>query len=193
MFFPVDFSDLGKKTTILAELRRLVDKGLILKVARGIFLYPKIDDRLGPLTPTIHDIAESISKRDGARIVPTGDQALYLLGLSTQVPVRAVYLTDGSSRRISIGKRSIQFKHVDPKTVSTKGKIFPLFSQAVYAIGRENLKSDLEGNRYYFNSLRSFLLLDTMSNIRYNRRLVPEWVREYIDLLLNSSYEVGKS
>ncbi|MCD8500524.1 MAG: type IV toxin-antitoxin system AbiEi family antitoxin domain-containing protein, partial [Bacillaceae bacterium] len=103
----------GTSIAVRHALSRLCKSGLILRLAEGIYLYPKIDKELGlgVLYPSIDTIAKAIAKKDKARIVPTGVYALNRLGLSTQVPANAVYLTDGSPRRIKVGKgKGILFK-----------------------------------------------------------------------------------
>src|SRR5687768_1846931 len=109
IFFPSNFSNFGSETAIRKALNRIEKKGILIRLAHGIYLYPKQHKDLGALQPSIEEIAIAISKRDKARIIPTGIQALNKLGLSTQVPVNAVYLTDGTPRTISVGKRRIKF------------------------------------------------------------------------------------
>ena len=77
-------------------LQRLTNDGQLMRLNRGIYYIPKKDNLLGIIKPTAEQIAESISKRDKARIIPTGSFALHKLGLTTQVPMNVVYLTDGS-------------------------------------------------------------------------------------------------
>ena len=87
-----------------------------MRLAHGIYLFPKIDEKLGlcMLYPSVEEIAKAIAERDKARIVPTGVYALNALGLPTQIPVNAVFLTDGAPRKIKIYNQRILFKHVVP-------------------------------------------------------------------------------
>lgn len=85
------------------------------RLAHGIYLKPKHDTILGAIFPNIEEITKEIAKRDKARIATTGTIALYLLGLSIQIPLKAVYLTDGSQREIKIGNRYTKFKRTVPK------------------------------------------------------------------------------
>ncbi len=136
--FPASFYDLGSEDAIHQALKRLTDKGLLLRIAHGIYLYPKTDPELGILYPTMADIA----KRDKARIIPTGVQALNLLGLSIQVPMKVVYLTDGAQRNISIGNQSIKFKKTSPRNLAAKGDISGHVIQAFREIGKDNTSAD---------------------------------------------------
>ena len=141
IFFPSNFSKFGTSTAIRQALNRLEDKGLLLRLAHGIYLYPKKHKTLGILYPSTEDIAMAISKRDKARIIPTGVYALNRLGLSTQVPLNIVYLTDGTSRSIKVKKRSIKFKKASPKLLSAKNDTNILVIQALREIGKENVDS----------------------------------------------------
>src|SRR5690606_33784625 len=106
VFFTVDFIRFGTAKSVGKTLERLARKGEILRIARGIYTRPEKSKTLGiTLTPSAETIVKAIARRDSARIVPTGSHALHMLGLSTQVPMNAVYLTDGAARKIVIGKK----------------------------------------------------------------------------------------
>jgi hypothetical protein len=104
IYFAADFATFGTPKSLNKALERLNASGLLVRFAQGIYLYPKIDTKLGLgiLYPSIETIANEIAKRDKARIVPTGDYALHVLGLSTQIPLNVVFLTDGTARTINI-------------------------------------------------------------------------------------------
>jgi len=105
LFFVSNFLALGNAKSVSKTLERLVDKGELMRVATGIYVRPRKDPAIGFITPGIEDIAKAIARRDLARIVPTGNYALNKLGLSTQVPLNIVYLTDGAARKIKVGKK----------------------------------------------------------------------------------------
>mgnify|MGYP001815140294 CR=1 FL=1 len=99
------------------------DSDFIRQLARGLYDYPKIDPQLGSLQPSTDDIASALAGRDATRLQPSGAYAANLLGLSTQVPMKVVYLTDGRSRTVQVGKRQIILKHTTPRNMATAGKI----------------------------------------------------------------------
>jgi Family of unknown function (DUF6088) len=92
LFFPSDFSSLGNTDAIRSSLHRLERDHVLERLAHGIYLYPKIDPVFGSLYPSTEEIAESIARRDHARIIPTGPAALHKLRLTTQVPMNVIYL-----------------------------------------------------------------------------------------------------
>ena len=119
--FPSSFVSLGESKSVLKALERLAAKGVLIRVARGIYCYPKEDNilGLGVVYPSYDEITQSIAKRDKARIAPAEAYAMNVLGLTTQVPMNLVFLTDGSPRSIALfNGHKITFKHIVPqKTV----------------------------------------------------------------------------
>jgi len=139
IFFAKDFSDIGNDELINKALFRLERNKTLIRLSHGIYLYPVIDKELGIMLPAPETIAKAIAKRDNARILPTGNHAMNLLGLSTQVPMNVVYMTDGSPRKINIGKRKITFKKTSPRNFIYRGKIIPLIVTALKTIGKDNV------------------------------------------------------
>ncbi len=174
VLFVDDFLDYGNSESVKKALLRLKEKEIIIRIAHGIYLYPKIDKELGILFPSTEDIAKAIARRDKARIVATGVQALNKLGLSTQVPMKVVYLTDGASRSIKVGKRVITFKHTSPKNLLAKGEISSLVIQALKTIG--HLKLDEET----IIKIQNILKKEKKENIMNDAKLAPAWINRIL-------------
>jgi len=172
LFFTKDFLRFGNAKAVSKALERLVEKGEIIRVARGIYTRQEIDPILGPLTPGADSIAKAIAKRDKARIVPTGALALNALGLTTQVPMNVVYYTDGAARKIYIGKRKIVFKKTSPKNLATIGRTSQLVIQALREIGKDNLtEKELE-------IILNHLIKEEKHRLEHDILLAPEWIRK---------------
>lgn len=171
LFFVEDFLNFGNSKAIAKALERLVNKGEISRVARGIYVRFEKDPILGPVKPGAEAIAKAIAKRDKARIVPTGALALNALGLSTQVPMNVVYLTDGAARRINIGKRKIIFKKASPKNLTSIGDISGLAIQALKEIGKDNITENKK--RMILEHLKN----EDKYRLEHDIRLAPEWIR----------------
>ncbi|MDX9749139.1 MAG: DUF6088 family protein [Paludibacter sp.] len=179
LFFTEDFLNFGTAKTVSKVLERLTAKKDISRVARGIYTRPEIDPVIGAVTPGIEAIAAAIAKRDKARIVPTGAYALNRLGLSTQVPLNVVYLTDGTARKVKIGQRTISFKHASPKNVSTIGEISTLAIQALRTIGKDNVTiAETE-------KIQKLLEDEKPTHLQNDYRLAPEWIRKIMKPALN--------
>ena len=173
VLFVDDFLDYGNPESVKKALLRLKEKEILVRLAHGIYLYPKIDKELGVLFPSTEDIAKAIARRDRARIVPTGVQALNKLGLSTQVPMKVVYLTDGAARNIKVGKRTITFKNTSPKNLMAKGEISSLI-QALKTIGQ--LKVDDET----LLKIQTLLQKEKIENRLNDAKLAPAWINKII-------------
>lgn len=141
-FFVGDFISYGNRDAVNKALERLVEKGQMLRVARGIYCYPKMEKvyGLGMVPPSLEDIAKAMAKRDGARIVPTGLYAQYQLGLTQQIPMNIAYLTDGVSRTINLGEgKNIKFKRASPRYFSIRSQLALLLTMALKDWKVENL------------------------------------------------------
>lgn len=174
ILFVDDFLDYGNSESVKKALFRLNDKKILVRIAHGIYLYPKIDKELGVLFPSADEIAKAIARRDKSRIVPTGIQALNKLGLSTQVPMKTVYLTDGTARTIKIGKRTITFKRTNPKNLMTKGEISSLVIYALKSIGQDKVDNDI------LNKIQVILKKETKENILHDAKLAPAWINKIL-------------
>jgi len=179
LFFVESFLHAGNAKAVNKALERLVAKGEIVRVATGIYVRPKESKLLGNITPNVEEVAAAIAKRDKARIVPTGIFALNALGLSTQVPLNAVYLTDGAARKILIGNRSILFKKTTPKNLAPIGKISGLSIQALKAIGRDKVEPHEE------KRILELLKKEEQKNLEHDIALAPEWIRKIMRKALN--------
>lgn len=142
--FVSDFAEFGTAENVKKVLLRLEKKQLLVRLAHGIYLYPKIDKELGILYPSTESIAEAIAKRDKIRIIPTGIYALQQLGISAQIPMNVIYLTDGAPRKIKVGKRTITFKKTVPKNLAIKNKILSNIVQGLKELGKENITDEVK-------------------------------------------------
>ena len=137
-FTPKDFLDLASRGAIDMSLSALAADGVIRRIARGLYDYPRSSPALGgQLSPDTDQVAQAIARRFRWRIIPEGPLAANLLGLSTQVPARIVYLSDGPTRKIQIGKQVLYFKHAQPKETRTEGTVASLVIQALRYLGKD--------------------------------------------------------
>lgn len=177
VIFPSDFSKIGAKSAVLKAMERMTDNGILLRIARGIYYYPKIDKELGLgiLYPTYEDIAQAIANRDRARIVPAGIYAMNRLGLSTQVPMNIIYLTDGSSRKVKInGDRGITFKHVAPKNLAFRNPLAMLTNAALKELGQENVTEEQK------NKIKELLTQEDKNSVYQDIKLMPNWIASIV-------------
>jgi hypothetical protein len=179
LVFPDDYLGYGSSDAIRKALDRLEDKQVIVRVAQGIYVRPKISKLLGPLIPSVEEIAEAITKRDRIRTIPSGSYALNTLGLSTQVPMNIVLLTDGSPREIKVGKRIIKFKKTTPKNLLAKGQISRLVIQALKEIGNGNVSKQEE------EKIINLLKKENEKDLKNDIILAPVWIQKIMNKALN--------
>ncbi len=142
-FSAKDFLDIASRGTIDMTLADLVRRGAIRRVRRGLYDVPKINPALGgELSPDVDEALRAIARRQRWKIVPDGPWAANLLGLSTQVPAKIIYLTDGPNKEIPIGHRTIQLKHARPKALSGPEGKSALVVQALRYLGKDGVGPD---------------------------------------------------
>lgn len=181
LFFPDKFAHTASSDAVRSALVRLCKDGEIVRVAQGIYCYPKIDRKWGSgfIPPSIEDIANGIAKRDKVRIAPTGAYVLNLLGLSTQIPANVVFVTDGSQRRVTIGEgKGILFKHTsEMRTFAYKSKLMLLVVTALREIGEENVTEQ------QMDIIKEHLEKVPTEEFRKDIQLAPIWVRKKLQSL----------
>lgn len=172
LFFVESFVNIANAKAAGKVLERLVISGKLKRLTTGIYYRPEKDPVIGFLTPGIESVAKAIAKRDKARIVPTGAYAVNRLGLSTQVPLNVVYLTDGAGRKVRIGNRVINFKKTAPKNLAAIGEISKLAIQALKTIGQNNVTQE------QIEKIQLLLKKEKRTHLEHDIRLAPEWIRK---------------
>ena len=177
IFFADDFVNMGSAENIRQALGRFTKNEKIVRVANGIYCYPEVDDTvgLGVLLPSFDQIANAIAERSHARIIPTGDYALNVLGLSTQVPMNCVYLTDGTPRKVEIsGGRGIVFKKTTPKNLAFKNRLAMLVTSALKSIKQENVTPE------QIEHIEQLLRKEDKDSVLADLALMPIWIRKIV-------------
>lgn len=178
LVLPSDYLSYGGSKAIQKSLERLADKQVIVRVAQGIYVRPKISKLIGLVIPSAEEVAVAIAKRDKIRTVPTGSYALNALGLSTQVPMKIVLLTDGSPREIKVGRRTIKFKKTTPKALAAKGKISRLVIQALKEIGTAKQTESEEAK------IIELLKKENQNDLKHDILLAPVWIQKIMQKAL---------
>jgi hypothetical protein len=124
-------------------LSRLVQTGQIKRIAQGIYTRPKIVPYIGETMPGANEIIELISKSTGETITMQPAEAAWLLGLTTQVPMKKIFYTTGTTRLIQIGNQQIQLKHISPKKLIKPGTKMGMVILALSYLGRKNVTPDI--------------------------------------------------
>ena len=167
-----DFADLNNDALVTRVLSRLEKEKFLIRLSQGIYLFPS-KNRYGIHKPSIDVIAKAIAEKDKARIIPSGLTALNVLGLSTQVPMNAVYLTNGTPRTIIVGNRKIIFKKSVPRSFAYKGELFSLVISAMKEIREENINDDT------ILKIKDILAKEQDKDVlRQDFLIAPQWIRK---------------
>lgn len=183
VFTPSHFKGFGSRDAIASALKRYNQSGLIRRLGHGLYDYPKTHPDIGVLEPSLDMVAKALAGREAIRLQPSGAYAANLLGLSTQVPMRVVYLTDGPSRTVKVGNRDITLKNTTPKNMAMAGTISGLVVQALRYLGRKNVDQDV------IAQLGSRLDDDARRQLMRDIRHVPAWIAEIVRDLAEKSQE----
>lgn len=179
--FPADFRGKGTQAAIKKAMSRLAKAGRLKRLAHGIYYIPKTDPVLGELRPDVDEVVKILAHKERIRVRPAGAYALHQLGLTTQVPMKRVYLTDGSSRQFRLGKMLVRFKATSPKKLSTTGKISSLVIQAIEEMGVDQISPELE------KKLLEFLRKEEPRKLKHDLALASAKVNDYIVRLMKKN------
>jgi len=167
---PADFLDMGSREAVDVVLHRLTRKGTIRRLARGLYDFPKEHPVLGLLSPSPEAVAKALAGRDHTRLQPAGAYAANALGLSEQVPAKAVFLTDGPSRTVKIGPTTIQLRRTTARNMAPAGRLSGLLIQALRVLGKEHVTPERREH------LKRTLPIDKKRELLQDLRLAPAWM-----------------
>jgi len=178
LIFSTDFRGSGTEDAIRKALSRLTNAGQVKRLAHGIYYKPKVDPVLGELRPGADEVVKMLAQKEKIKVRPAGAYAVHRLGLTTQVPTKLVYITNGHPKQFKLGKLQIMFKATSPKKLETIGEISSLLIQALEEIGTENIDPETE------KKILKLLLKEELSNLKHDLSLAPAKVNDYIVKLL---------
>jgi len=174
IFLPSDFKDLGTSTAIRKALSRLVEQKVLVRMGQGIYATPIHDKVFGDVLPSMEEIAVTLAKKEHVKIMPTGQYALNKIGLSTQVPMKMVYLTNGTKKNITLGKSSIVFQPTTTKKLAMIGTITSLLFLGLEELDLDNLsKSDT-------NKIINLLKKEDEKKLKHDLKLAPSRISDFV-------------
>jgi predicted transcriptional regulator of viral defense system len=179
VFTPRDFLDIGLRAAVDKVLSRLASAGLIRRLARGVYDFPKQHTLLGTLSPNMDNLAK-VTAKAGDIVFQSGAMSANILGLSTQVPARQVYLTSGKSHRKNIGGRLVVLKH----TRSLLNNVTPSVNLAVQAlsyIGKDNIDDAI------IQKCAKILSHDDRSTLVTRAKQLPGWLADVVHKIEQAS------
>lgn len=138
-----DFVRFGEPDSIDQALGRMEKKGVIRRIMRGLYDYPLYSKLLKKqLSPDVDQVAHALARKFGWQIQVSGNAALNLIGLSTQVPTQYLYLSDGPSKVYQLGNTEVRFKKTRFTQLGLKYTHNEILVQAVQALGDRALTQE---------------------------------------------------
>jgi len=184
VFTPKDFLDIGTRAAVDQALSRLARADTVQRLGRGLYCYPKINKRLGiAIPPEVEEIADTLARQTGSRIAPSGATAANRLGLSTQVPAKPVYLTDGRSRKVRVGNVVIVLKHVPPKELPFGSRTSATVFQALRYLGKDAVDATV------VSRIRKTLSPQNRSRLARDARYTTDWIAETVRQIVEEQAE----
>ena len=184
VFTPMDFSDLGSAGAVQVALSRLSQGKTIRRLARGVFDFPRFHKELGQLGAPPEDVARALARKDKAKIQPTGAFAANLLGFSTQVPAKVVYLTDRQPRIVKIGKTTIELRQTTLRQMATAGRFSGLLIQALRYMGQNKIDKRTLAN--FCKRISAEQMKQLKADVRYAS---PAWVADIFRFIISNAVE----
>lgn len=175
VFTTVDFADVIENSRVGVILSRLEEDGVIRRVMRGIYDKPVYNNFLKEyIAPSPSLVAEALARNFGWTIVPCGDTALNILGLSTQVPAAWSYVSDGTYKEYTYDNTTIKFKRTTNKEISKLSYKTALVVQALKALGKDNIDDTI------INKLKNDLTDEEKTTALLEAKAATSWIYEFI-------------
>jgi hypothetical protein len=174
LILPSDFKDLGTSTAIRKALSRLVEQKVLVRMGQGIYVIPIKDKVFGDVLPSIEEIAVLLAKKEHVKIMPTGLFALNKIGLSTQIPMKMVFLTNGTKKNIVIGKNALVFQPTTTKKLAMIGSISSLLFVGLEVLDLTQLsESEIE-------KILSLLKKEDPKKLKHDLKLAPVRISDFV-------------
>jgi hypothetical protein len=171
VFISKDFIDIGSRAAIDQALSRLARQGVVRRLRRGLYDYPRASKRLGLLSPSPDAVAGALARQTSSKVQVSGARAANILGLTDQVPAKLVYMTDGPSRNVHIGNQHIILKHASSRNLAGLGRPTGTVIQALRYLGKDNVKKDT------ISQLRAMLTDKQAKDLWRDSLSSPGWIR----------------
>ena len=166
----------GGRASVDQVLSRLARRGALLRAGRGIYVLP-VESRFGTHAPSTSKMVEGLASQRGETIVLHGAAAANALGLTTQVPMKAIYLTSGRNRRLKVGAQTVEFRHAPIWQLIFPGRPAGEVVRALAWLGPEKAGEALR-------KLRSKLPPSELEEVASARARLPTWMAQEVSALL---------
>jgi hypothetical protein len=168
---------LGSRAAVDQALSRLMRRGCLIRAGRGIYVRP-VHSRFGVRPPETSKLVEAVAHQRGETVVPHGAAAANALGLTSQVPVREVYLTSGPTRRLRVGAQTVEFRHAPRWQLIHPGRHSGAVVRALAWLGPERAGEAIR-------RLEHRLPKEELQEITAARAQLPTWMARAVSTLVS--------
>ena len=169
---------LGNRDAVDQALSRLARSGRLSRVCQGIYVRP-LETRFGPRPPSVDKVIESLTALWGETIVPCGGAAANALGLTTQVPVRSVYLTSGPNRMLKLGEGTVHLRHAPRWQLVAPHRAAGNALRALAWLGPQEVEESL-------SAIGRKLSAEDLDELAASRAIMPAWIAEPVSAMVAS-------
>jgi hypothetical protein len=162
------FLKLGSRASVDKTLSRLVEEGVIQRIARGVFVRPKKSRFIGSVMPDVTKVVEVMARDHGETIQVHGAEAARRFKLSTQVPTTPVFYTSGPSRELKVGNLTVKLRHASHRKLHLAGKRPGLALSALWYLGKNNVNANVVG------AIREGLTAEEFETLKHTD--MPGWM-----------------
>ena len=167
-----ELSALGSRASVDQALSRLARSGYVTRVARGVYVRPKQNRFVGSVPPEPAEVARAIARSSRAEIQVHGAEAARRFGFSTQVPMRPIFYTSGTSRKLRVGNQPIELRHATPRRLALAGRPAGEALSALWYLGKGHVGPAT------IVSLRTRLAPEEFAVLRGATNVMPTWMAD---------------
>lgn len=139
-----DVISLSSYDNLRKNLERMTKEGSIRRIIRGIYDIPKYNNIFNMYNvPSINGVANALARSFNWNIYPSGNAALNILGLSTQIPSKYIYISSGPYRKYECENIIIEFKHASQNETNSFSYNTNLIIQALKELGKDNVNDEV--------------------------------------------------
>lgn len=166
----------GNRAAVDQALSRLARAGTLMRICQGVYMRP-VETRFGPCAPDLDKALDALADLWNATIVPCGGAAAHVLGLTSQIPVRSVYLTSGPSRRLRFGNLDVELHHAPRWQLAAPRRRAGEIIRALAWLGPTEVRAGLQ-------AVLPSLSPEDVSELAEARATMPHWMAEPVSQLI---------
>ncbi|AJM71511.1 DUF6088 family protein [Mycoplasma yeatsii] len=175
VFTSDDFLDIASSETVRRTLNRLAKDQKIRRIINGFYFTPKYVELIKEYgTFNVYELIDAIARKYNWDIAPFGLACLNILSLSTQVPAKVIFVSNGRNKTFNADGMTIEFRKVSSREISNMSLKTRIVIQAIKELGKGKIK------KYHIDRIRWRLAEEEKQNLLVEARHTTKWIYEHI-------------